>query len=101
MDIIELRMLFDGIQQIHRFPNDYGADVVRHSFSYGGKEGLWELAVLQFDGPNDDDGHLCYDTPLTDDVLGGLRMDEVEAHIATIRGYKKDEYTCVKGDDLS
>jgi hypothetical protein len=61
----------DGIQYLAKFPNGYGASIVRHQFSYGGNDGLWELAVL------DDEGDLCYDTPITNDVLGYLTEDDV------------------------
>ena len=59
-----------GIQYKTSFPNGYGASIVKHSFSYGGNSGLWELAVLK-------DDLLCYDTPITDDVLGYLSEEEV------------------------
>lgn len=59
-----------GIQYIFTAPNGYGASIVKHSFSYGGKNGLWELAVLLGDA-------ICYDTPITDDVLGHLTEEEV------------------------
>lgn len=61
-----------GSQRIYRFENGYGASVVRHERSYGGREGLFELAVL---GP---DGDLCYDTPITNDVIGWLKPKEVD-----------------------
>ena len=32
-----------GIQ----FPDGYGASVVSHLYSYGGTEGLWELAAIE------------------------------------------------------
>lgn len=60
----------DAIQAIQKFENGYGASVVRHYFSYGGKDGLYELAVLK---GND----LCYDTHITNDVLGHLTGHEV------------------------
>ena len=53
------------------FDNGYGASVVKHEFSYGGKDGLYELAVLN------KDGELCYDTPVTNDVIGYLRPEDV------------------------
>lgn len=52
------------------FPNGYGASIIRGAGSYGGDKGLWELAVTK-------NGNLCYDTEITDDVLGCLEEDEV------------------------
>lgn len=60
----------DGEQWIFEFDNKYGASVVKSDYSYGGKEGLFELAVLY-------DNELCYDTPFTDDVIGYLTEDMV------------------------
>jgi hypothetical protein len=54
------------------FPNGYGASVVCGPYTYGGPEGLWELAVVNHSGNN-----LLYDTPITDDVVGYLTEDEV------------------------
>ncbi len=59
-----------GIQYRFRFPNGRGASVIRHEYSYGYEQGLWELAVL---APG---GVLDYSTPITDDVIG--RIDEAE-----------------------
>jgi hypothetical protein len=61
----------DGIISRITFENGYGASVVRHEYSYGGKDGLYELAVL------DSDGELTYDTPITTDVIGYLRDIDV------------------------
>lgn len=55
----------------HEFENGYGASVIIGHFSYGGREGLYELAVLHNDS-------LCYDTHITDDVIGYLTKEEVE-----------------------
>ena len=63
--------LYGGEQVRVRFPNGYGASAVRHEFSYGGRDGKWELAVL------DRQGHLTYDTPITSNVIGWLDDDEV------------------------
>lgn len=68
----ETKSLLGGEQRVYLFENGYGASVVRHRGSYGGKTGLWELAVLG------KDGHLCYDTPITNDVIGYLSETEVE-----------------------
>jgi hypothetical protein len=61
----------DGVVSRIIFDNGYGASVVRHEYSYGGKDGLYELAVLS------NDGELTYDTPITNDVLGYLTTNEV------------------------
>jgi hypothetical protein len=44
--------LLDGVHVLIRFPNGYGASIIRHSGSYGGKKGLWEAGVIQFYGAN-------------------------------------------------
>ena len=69
------RMSNGGVQKLYKFPNGYGASVVRHSFSYGGDEGLWELAVIRYNGDHFDIDH---GTPITDDVLGYLSEEGVD-----------------------
>lgn len=61
-------------QVVLKFPNDYGASIVRDEYTYGGKEGLFELAVIKW---VDDKFDICYDTPITDDVIGYLSGSEV------------------------
>lgn len=58
-----------SIQYIYRFPNGYGASVVKFSTSEGHALDLWELAVTTWD---DDGDHLNYSTPITNDVIGNL-----------------------------
>jgi len=53
------------------FDNGYGVSVVSHSYSYGGRDGLYEVAVL------DSDDNLTYDTPVTNDVIGYLTEEDV------------------------
>ncbi len=65
-----------GAQIRLRFPNGYGASIIRTPYSYGGREGLFELAVLKY-GEEDDDWSLNYGTPITDDVKGYLSAEEV------------------------
>ncbi len=61
----------NGIMSRITFENGYGASVVKGEYTYGGKEGLYELAIL------DSNGDLTYDTPVTSDVEGYLSEDEV------------------------
>jgi hypothetical protein len=102
-----------GKQKLYRFANGYGASVVRFRMtsrqrmifepmmaiasiagvgqgpeggtgSYGYSEGLWELAVIKFNGPGNDDWDLTYSTPITDDVIGNLNEAEIENILAKI-----------------
>ena len=63
----------------YQFPNGYGASVIKNSVSYGGKSGLYELAVLN------KDGKIIYDTPITDDVLGYLTLLDVTKHLKEVK----------------
>ena len=72
-----------GVQHKYAFPNGYGASVVKHDFSYGGKQGLWELAVLDF--TIDEEGDLCYTSGITDDVIGHLSWKNVEEFLSEIK----------------
>ena len=53
------------------FDNGFGVSVVSHTHSYGGRDGLYEVAVL------DKDGVLTYETPVTSDVIGYLSEEDV------------------------
>ena len=68
----------NGYQLVYKFDNGYGASVVKHDFSYGGKDGRYEVAVL------DNEGVMCYDTPITNDVIGYLNMSEVDKILVNI-----------------
>ena len=59
-----------GIVSRTKFDNGYEVSVVRSEHSYGGNKGLYELAIFK-------DGEICYDTPITDDVIGYLRPEDV------------------------
>lgn len=53
------------------FPNGYKSSIIRGPYSYGGDQGLFELAVL------DAEGCIDYSTPITEDVLGYLSKEDV------------------------
>jgi hypothetical protein len=68
----EVNMFYKGVRSKIQFDNGYGASVVSHNYSYGGKEGLYELAVL------DENGNLHYDNPVANgDVIGYLKQSDV------------------------
>ena len=60
----------EGVQARITFENGYGASVVKTPYTYGGDRGLYELAVFK-------DGEITYATPITDDVIGYLRPEDV------------------------
>ena len=62
---VESHALNGGVQYVYQFPNGYGASVIQGPYSYGGLEGRWEIGILKND-------ELCYDSGITDDVLGWL-----------------------------
>ncbi|HEU6166389.1 TPA: hypothetical protein VVS01_002127 [Streptococcus pneumoniae] len=53
-------------QTIYKFPNGYGASVIKFNYVYFGIE----IAVLRFDKNGKWD--IDYSTPITNDVIGGL-----------------------------
>ena len=53
--------------------------MVQFPYSYGIESGLWELAVIRYSGEDNDAFSLAYDTPITDDVLGHLSEQDVDA----------------------
>jgi len=79
-----------GIAARYFFPNGYGVSVVRFTSpggfggSYGAEQGLYELAILKryvqkgYGADLDWNWEICYDTPITGDVLGHLSEEEVE-----------------------
>jgi hypothetical protein len=59
-----------GIVSRTEFDNGYEVSVVKSPYTYGGDKGLYELAVFK-------DGEITYATPITDDVIGYLRPEDV------------------------
>jgi hypothetical protein len=71
LEFKDMDFFYGGVQALIEFPNGYGASVVRHKFSYGGEDGLYELAVTK-------DNDLHYDNPVAEgDVHGYLNKDAV------------------------
>ena len=59
--------------------NGYSLSVIRGQYTYGGSEGLFEIALfnkdeISYDDPNDTEGVFC-------DVIGYLTQDEVKKHL--------------------
>ena len=52
------------------FSNGYGVSVVTGEYAFTDDAHPYELAVFK-------DGNICYDTPITNDVIGYLTEDDV------------------------
>ncbi len=74
-----------GEQLIVEYPHGYGASVVNNQYSYGGGQGLYEIAVLHGEG-----NKLCYATPVTNDVIGYLTEEEVIEYLNQIAALGPD-----------
>ena len=71
--IIDERSINGGVQKIYKFDNGYGASVVKHLFSYGGTQGLWEMALLSFD---DLSWHITYHEDFANGGVAGYLSDK-------------------------
>ncbi len=67
-------------QAVHFFSNGYGISIINISgkeggyFSYTNSDDEYEIAVLEGKKGN---SSITYDTPITSDVIGYLKIDEV------------------------
>ena len=68
-----------GVQAVVQFLNGYGASIVQTPYTYGGDQGLYELAVFG------KDGNITYDTPITSDVEGNLSEGDVSNLLVKIK----------------
>jgi hypothetical protein len=56
------------------FDNGYGISVITGSGAYKSETRPYEVAVIK---GNEEDWSLCYDTPITDDVIGYNNEEDV------------------------
>jgi hypothetical protein len=80
--VFEPRKNLPGIQAKEFWVNGYGVSVIRGRGTLGETEGLYELAVLK---GNASDWSLCYETPITDDVIGYLTPENVTTHMVAVQ----------------
>lgn len=68
--------IHSGEHARYTFPNGYGVSVINDPGTYSSK-GTYEVAILY-------DGHLTYNTPLTDDVLSEQTPEDIDTILSTI-----------------
>lgn len=73
--------VFPGIIAKLIFSNGYGVSV-KTKHSYGGDRGLYEIAVLY------ESGELCYDSGITDDVIGHQSPDDISFVMIQVQNLK-------------
>lgn len=71
-------------QRVYKFPNGYGASVIMGGNAYSDIDHPYEVAVIGLDN------HLCYTTPITDDVIGYLDADGVNDVLNQIMALPKE-----------
>ena len=68
----------NGKMSTLEFDNGYGISVITGYGTYADTENPYEIAVLK-------DGSLCYDTEITDDVIGYLTPNDVTEYMIKIQ----------------
>lgn len=68
----------DGKVARLKFDNGYGVSVITGYGAYGSTDAPYELAVLKH-------GSLCYDTEITNDVIGYLTPDDVTKYMKQVQ----------------
>jgi hypothetical protein len=77
----------DGVQILYKFPNNFGASLIKSNLSYGGKDGLWELAVIKWE--DDETFNIHYNNSVADgDIRGYLTDKDVEALLEEIEKFE-------------
>lgn len=72
----------EGIQAVVHFPSGYSVSVIQGPHTYGGSQGLYELAVLF-------NGNMNYDNPVANgNVRGYLTPDEVTSLIQQVEQFR-------------
>lgn len=74
-----------GIHYIFKFPNNYGASVIKGKYTYGCEYDLWEMGLIFFN--EDGTWSLTYERDFDDDVKGYLTEDNVIELLEKIKQY--------------
>lgn len=64
----------NSMDRLHvTFANGYTISIIRGEYSYGGRDGLFEIAIMV-------DGEITYETPIANNVIGWLTTDGVASY---------------------
>lgn len=84
-DYIEVQNDLGYPQTIYKFPNGYGASVIKFNYMYFGIE----IAVLKF--YKEGNWGINYATPITNDVIGGLDEEGRDKVLQQIFDLKEED----------
>lgn len=79
--VFEPHSIGKGQHAVLEFDNGYGVSVLLGDLFYSNGVDTYEVAVLAND-------YICYDTPITDDVVGYITEDEVTEIMEKLQSYK-------------
>jgi len=94
--LAEMLQIPEQRQAVHLFENGYGVSVVRGPYTYGGRHGLYEIAVLVHSHNHEtkvDEWNITYETKLAspdgtthevDDVIGFLTEEGVSHYMTEV-----------------
>lgn len=82
----EVDYAFNGIytRYVFIFENGYGASVIDPPLKSGR---VWEIAILKNDGNGK--YNICYDSGITEDVIGYLSDDQVNEYLGMIKNLQQ------------
>ncbi len=83
----------EGVQKIYRFKNATGASVIKGTHTYGGDDGLWEVAPVYFVGHSNYEFELFYPVEVCNDgdVCGWCDDLEVEEKLRLLNNLTRAE----------
>lgn len=98
-DIMHCGFGLTGDQRIYRFPNGFGASLIKICVVHANKnevmpytglhhetdEPLWELSVVYFNSDDDADYAITFETPVSDDVIQCVTDSRAELILRRIK----------------
>ena len=106
--IVQCGIGFTGDQRIYRFPNGFGASLVKICMVHANKnevmpytglhpmtdEPLWELGVVYFNSDDDTDYTITFETSVSDDVIRHVTDSRAELILRKIKELPPVPVTC-------